>query len=330
MLPTSTDTRRTRRAARHARRRRLGAALLAAAEIVPVAVVAGTRGGPSGEHSVSLAAAVDGDHLARDRASRSAFREDEPVPPKAVTVTHDGRSQAAFLAAGTVAELLTNLGISVDGDDEVTPPLDVPPGNAVTVVRVDVTRMTEERAVPVPKELRDDPALPKGDTRVDTDGSPGLERVVFEVVRRDGRVTAKRQIATETVTAARPRVVIVGRGGGRGAPADGVAGLPLKLRLAEGDVPDVPGAAAGSPGGPGGRQEGGASWYRYRPGTCAHRTLQKGTVVKVTNLSTGRTANCTVADRGPFVAGRIIDLDRSVFLAVAESGQGVVRVRIEW
>jgi rare lipoprotein A (peptidoglycan hydrolase) len=37
-----------------------------------------------------------------------------------------------------------------------------------------------------------------------------------------------------------------------------------------------------------------------------------------------------VADRGPFVAGRIIDLDRSVFLAIAESGQGVVRVRIEW
>jgi rare lipoprotein A (peptidoglycan hydrolase) len=37
-----------------------------------------------------------------------------------------------------------------------------------------------------------------------------------------------------------------------------------------------------------------------------------------------------VADRGPFVAGRIIDLDRSVFLAIAGPNQGVVRVRIEW
>jgi hypothetical protein len=30
------------------------------------------------------------------------------------------------------------------------------------------------------------------------------------------------------------------------------------------------------------------------------------------------------------MAGRIVDLDRSVFLAVADGGQGVVRVRIQW
>ena len=54
-------------------------------------------------------------------------------------------------------------------------------------------------------------------------------------------------------------------------------------------------------------------------------------MVKVTNMASGKTASCTVADRGPFIAGRIIDLDRTVFLAVADSpGQGVMRVRIEW
>jgi len=51
-------------------------------------------------------------------------------------------------------------------------------------------------------------------------------------------------------------------------------------------------------------------------------------VVKVTNLAGGQSTTCTVADRGPFVAGRIIDLDRSVFLAIGS--QGVARVRIEW
>jgi len=118
-------------------------------------------------------------------------------------------------------------------------------------------------------------------------------------------------------------VVFVGRGGGRGAPADD-EDIPLKLRLAQ------EGFDAGrSPSS--GQQEGGASWYHYKPGTCAHRKLPKGTVVKVINLKTGASANCTVADRGPFVGGRIIDLDRSVFLAVAESpGQGVLQVRIEW
>ena len=193
-----------------------------------------------------------------------------------------------------------------------------------TPERVDVTQVSEERVIPAPKELHDDPALPRGETRVAADGSPGRERVVFEVTRRNGQITAKRKISTEIITPASPRVVFVGRGGGRGAPADDE--VPLKLRIAEGDVAGGQRAPAAN-----GQQEGGASWYRYKPGTCAHRTLPKGTVVKVTNLKTGRSANCTVADRGPFIRGRIIDLDRSVFMAIAESpGQGVVQVRIEW
>ena len=196
-----------------------------------------------------------------------------------------------------------------------------PETSTTTAVRVEVTQVTEQRVIPVPKQLHDDPALPRGETRVEADGSPGLARVVFEITRHNGRIVAKRRISSETITPASPRVVFVGRGGGRGAPTDD-EDVPLKLRIAAGQPAPVVG---------GGQQEGGASWYRYKPGTCAHRTLRKGTVVKVTNLATGQSARCTVADRGPFIAGRIIDLDRSVFLAIAQSpGQGVVRVRIEW
>lgn len=313
MPRTSTDT---SRAARRRRRRRIRGALLAAAVTVPAAGFAATRGGPADAPPAALVSSVAADRELAERASRAGERSEEPVPPPAVTVTADGASRDVFVRAATVSDLLAGLGIAVDGDDEVTPPLDAPPGPAVTVVRVEVTRVSEERAIPTPKELRDDPALPRGATRVEADGSPGRERVVWEIVRRDGKVTAKRQVSVETLTAASPRVVIVGRGDGRGAPAGD--GGPSKLRI----------AAAGTPGG---TQEGGASWYRYKPGTCAHRTLPKGTVVRVTNLASGKTATCTVADRGPFIAGRIIDLDHSVFLAVADSpGQGVVRVRIEW
>lgn len=198
-----------------------------------------------------------------------------------------------------------------------------------TTLRVEVTQVTEQRAIPIPKELRDDPALPRGETRVEADGSPGLERVVFEVTRHNGRIVAKRQISSEIVTPASPRVVYVGRGGGRGAPTDD-GDIPLKLRIAASDGLDPSGPPSSGP--PSSRhQEGGASWYHYKPGTCAHRSLPKGTVVKVTNLENGQSVNCTVADRGPFVGGRIIDLDRSVFMAIADSpGQGVLRVRIEW
>jgi hypothetical protein len=314
--------------ARARRRRVAGLPAPAVIGVVVAALAVGVAAVRSSSHpdrptlrSAALAASVDADHLARDRASRSAFREVEPVPPKKVRVTHDGRTSEVFASATTVGELLAGLGISLDGDDEVSSPLSAPPGAAVTVVRVKVSQVAEERALPVSEERHDDPALPKGETRVEADGSPGVERVLFQVTRRDGRITGKRQLSAEILTPARPRVVIVGRGGGRGTPADAGEDVPLKLRIIAGDV------AANSPGG---HQEGGASWYHYKPGTCAHRTLPKGTVVKVTNLETGQTATCTVADRGPFVAGRIIDLDRSVFLAIASGHEGVVQVRIEW
>ena len=278
MAPTSTDTR--RRVRRHWFFRFAPPVLMALMAVPFVALIV-TWGGSSGERP-SLASVVEPreEHVAPDRASRSAFRLEEPeAVPSSTTAT--------------------------------------------TVERVVITQVTEERVIPVPKELHDDPALPRGETRVEADGSPGRERVVFEVTRRNGRVTAKRQISSEIITPASPRVVFVGRGGGRGAPADD-EDIPLKLRIAQEGFDSRPPRSSG-------QQAGGASWYHYKPGTCAHRTLPKGTVVKVTNLNTGASVNCTVADRGPFIAGRIIDLDRSVFLAIAESpGQGVLQVRIEW
>ena len=334
MPPTSTDTRRglLRRLSG-----RFGVAAVAVALAVPVAgaaVLRGSKSSGSTLRSAAIAATADAGRLGRDRASRSAFR-DEPAPiqNRVVTVVHDGQRQEVSTAATTVGGMLSVIGVGVDDNDEVTPALDAPLSDTVTIVRVDVSLVTEERPVPVPKELHDDPNLPKGETRVQADGAPGVERVVFEVTRRDGQVVSKRQVSTATVTAAQPRVVIVGRGGGRGTPA-GDEDVPFKLRVANGDAdPDHSGRSEKPADDPAnnGSQVGGASWYRYKPGTCAHRTLPKGTVVKVINLDNGQTTTCTVADRGPFVAGRIIDLDRSVFMAIASSpGQGVMRVRIEW
>src|SRR5262249_18012578 len=42
--------------------------------------------------------------------------------------------------------------------------------------------------------------------------------------------------------------------------------------------------------------------------TAAHRTLPFGTMVRVTNRSSGRSVVVRVNDRGPFVVGRFIDL----------------------
>ncbi|MEY2402712.1 MAG: hypothetical protein QOD38_263 [Acidimicrobiaceae bacterium] len=77
-------------------------------------------------------------------------------------------------------------------------------------------------------------------------------------------------------------------------------------------------------------QQGGASWYDYRPGECAHVSLPKGTVVTVTSLENGASTTCVVTDRGPYQAGRIIDLDRATFAELKDPASGVVQVEISW
>jgi rare lipoprotein A (peptidoglycan hydrolase) len=73
-----------------------------------------------------------------------------------------------------------------------------------------------------------------------------------------------------------------------------------------------------------------ASWYGAPAGTCAHPWLALGTVVTVTDLATGRSTTCRVADRGPYAGGRIIDLSESTFSLLASPSWGVIEVRITW
>ena len=64
--------------------------------------------------------------------------------------------------------------------------------------------------------------------------------------------------------------------------------------------------------------------------SAAHKTLPMPSVVRVTNLRNGRSLVVRVNDRGPFVAGRIIDLSRRTadLLDLRRQGTGPVRVEI--
>ena len=78
------------------------------------------------------------------------------------------------------------------------------------------------------------------------------------------------------------------------------------------------------------QQTGQASWYDAPDGTCAHRTLAFGTILTVTNLANGAKVTCRVADRGPYIQGRIVDLAKTTFDDLAPPSSGVIDVRIEW
>ncbi|MGZ6987400.1 MAG: septal ring lytic transglycosylase RlpA family protein [Thermoanaerobaculia bacterium] len=92
-----------------------------------------------------------------------------------------------------------------------------------------------------------------------------------------------------------------------------------------------------------GGERGLASWYgkefdglptasgeTFRPEkiSAAHRTLPLGTIVDVTNEKNGKTVRVKINDRGPFIAGRIVDLSKSAAAEIASVDDGVVPVTL--
>jgi rare lipoprotein A len=63
--------------------------------------------------------------------------------------------------------------------------------------------------------------------------------------------------------------------------------------------------------------------------SAAHRTLPMGSLIRVVNLRTGQSAVMRVTDRGPFVAGRILDLSIGAAKAVGIWRPGLGDVRID-
>jgi rare lipoprotein A len=102
--------------------------------------------------------------------------------------------------------------------------------------------------------------------------------------------------------------------------------------------------AVRTPGQPTFTQTGVASWYgRAHQGrrtadgerfdmhamTAAHRTLPFDTIVRVTNLDTGKVVKVRINDRGPYVSGRIIDLSAKAAEALDIREDGTANVRLE-
>lgn len=63
--------------------------------------------------------------------------------------------------------------------------------------------------------------------------------------------------------------------------------------------------------------------------SAAHRTLPMPSLVRVTNLKTGRAINVRINDRGPFAHGRIIDLSRRAAQLLGFERAGTAPVRVE-
>lgn len=217
-----------------------------------------------------------------------------------VTLVVDGAERVFLTQAPTVGELLSDAGVALDADDEVAPGRDaaLAPAEGAAAVRVEITRVqtdvtVEEHPIGFSTTRRDDPSLLRGQVKTVQEGRSGLERVEYRLTTRNGEVV-DRQVVDRTVVR---------------EPVDKIVAVGTKTTDSGG---------------------GKASWFSGAPGTCAHRTLAFGTSISVTNTSNGKSVVCRVADRGPFIEGRVIDLSHDTFSQIASPGAGVISVRLSW
>lgn len=163
-----------------------------------------------------------------------------------------------------------------------------------------------------------------------------LIAVIAPGVTRDAQVSAApAKVAANVGTSATAATPAAVPGESSGAA---VAESPVVASAA--GQPDS--AAPGSP--RASSQVGLASWYggwhqghltasgeRFdaRKLTAAHRTLPLDTKVKVTNLENGKSVEVKVNDRGPYVAGRVLDLSTQAAKQLGMEKEGLALVRIE-
>lgn len=212
-----------------------------------------------------------------------------------VRVAGGGEIREVITNETDVAGLLDSLDITLDADDEVfpAPTSELTRGMLIRVVNVEVERVVEQTELPYSTEVQKSNEYMQGVRKVIRAGVPGLTSRTYEVRRENGQEVGRTLIDSRQV---RP---------------------PVNQIVVEGTRPP--------------RYESGvASWYHRVGMVAAHKTLPMGTEVRVTNVSNGRTVTVIINDRGPYIAGRIIDLSDDAFAQLAPLGTGTVNVRITW
>jgi len=230
--------------------------------------------------------------------------------PVATVIVHDGISKAVTSNQLTVAALLKEAGVSLGPQDRVEPDMASYPSSGTTVNVVRVNQVVEKKrsSIPFRKLIEKSDELELGVRKVKKAGAVGQRVRSYRVSYENGKVKSKVFIGVEDIRAPVDELVLVGT---KPSKADAVKAAPSKSSSSRSSTGD-------------------ASWYAQPGFTAAHPTLPFGTVVKVTNLANQKSVTVTIADRGPFSEGRIIDLSDIAFKKIAPLGAGVVKVKIEW
>jgi 3D (Asp-Asp-Asp) domain-containing protein len=131
----------------------------------------------------------------------------------------------------TVADALAEAQVTLDPNDEISPPLSSPllEGMTLQVVRVDSREVTKEEKVPYQTVFKRVSQRFRKLPTIVVPGKPGLVRRTYEVITRNGREVGRRPLDTQIVRA--PVDQIVSLRGDQGLPSRGYFAGSRVLRM---------------------------------------------------------------------------------------------------
>ena len=133
--------------------------------------------------------------------------------PKDVTVAVDGRSLSAQTTGATVADVLSELNVTLGAKDRVSPALTTPVTTSelkVAVARVTEKSVTATETVDFGTRRQNDATVYTGDTRTLTAGKPGAKAVTYLETWVDGKLESRNASGSQVTTSPVTRVLAVG------------------------------------------------------------------------------------------------------------------------
>jgi len=241
---------------------------------------------------------IDGDRIFPNR-EQAVFAGDKIFidREKKLTVQIDGEEKTFDTFGDKISTVLEMGGIQLDENDIIMPRGDTMMRDDIDVqiTRVEFKEETVTKKIPFETIVKKDDNVNFLKKYTEQVGKNGQKKIVYKVAYHDGVEVDRDVDHEEIVTKSVEEVIIQG----------------TKVKLGK-------------------KHTGACSWYAYT-GTlsAANKWLPKGSYVKVTNKANGKSVIVQINDRGPFVAGRIIDLDKVAFQKIASLGAGVIDVKME-
>lgn len=219
------------------------------------------------------------------------------IKAKEILILVDGKEIEAFSTEKNVREALKKNNVTLSRLDKTNPDLDFPIQDdleiVVTRINVEVTKEIEEIDFEI--IAKKDKELGWREKKVTQQGVPGKKEIVYEITYKNGKEISRKKLSQEIIK----------------EPVEQIETQGTYMKLGK-------------------ERKGQGTWYAYKGGMfAASTTIPKGNYAKVTSLASGKSIVVQINDYGPQGKGRIIDLDKVAFQALAPLGAGVIGVKVE-